>query len=1218
MSYPVPCIPQGSITWQNDIEIVPAANLLSILQKFDTVYAGKRIGFDIEATGLDPFKDQWDMTGFTLSLRTGKSTGKSYYVDFRYPNQAPRGFVLEYFRGWLKKNQKRLWAFNNSYEYKGMLRLTGQSHQFSDARALTIAAHVSGGLKAITQKYIAAHDWEVANSHAVSLIGILVGKLGKSDLDRLRSYQIKRRQQEESNCLDTDIYSFLGEETVEWIKGILPWQNTVDYINEKIKLRGTGQVPTKEYVNKGEIKLVDWELSATEVVIESAILAGLRFEDILMGCLYDPSSGWGSVPTRILGPYCGWDGFYTVALADTFLTDPRLAACYEAFEKEIMFAGVLESYGQCWDDRACSEMDHAYLVIANDSLADVVSACDLGDDDQWGQREKLVNLLKRGVQFPVNFEFKYLAGGDYYGSETVWVYDLEELNGQKVMVEALMQARAEAGKSPTKAPANKLAAILEAIEVNPSRIKQIVDSYKSTDPNVGNWMVNRLADGKKAWFPVDSLAAYMNITGEHRVKYTRKIERETTIETREILVDTEEKRLSILKDYFNPGSNTDETKEKFWRPYLTPKVLTANLFYGLMKYLEECDLWEYVAGWMVDTDVQDTDAEGKLKFDEDGDPVMKQELRPRPIKFVDNETGQIEEINEIFINRYDLRESIQNLNRLCEMVNTKVDWKYIDTSPDKLRELAKVNDFAVQYQEKRKEVVSAANTLKTSVQKSIDSLSSYISKQTGGFSSDLVELQHNVHTEFLGLKLSDRDTWLDEYKMIINLRLYKKCMKNRSTYLIGDKLGRGSVGRTAIPIVEGATEEQARLSSFSRPVITNSYWRELDRTGSYDEMHLLSDHNQLFLASDFNPVSTETRRWRSKNHTVPAASELRRCYKARDRAGIMDHSDFSGMELATVAAIAGEDSMIQAFIRGDDIHMNTAMGVYNLPREEVTPMMRRYAKICTFLILYGGELPALARAVGGSMSRAKQIMDGFYNAYPKLKKYIDDYRAMARDKGYVLTINGAPLNIDRTNLATVGTTSINYPIQGSATMVGGTAFCDMWLKSQEMKLPFIPTSFTHDSLDSEQHPASYFLTKGIMRFCAENEVLRQWNIPARLDGESGTSTYELVHTKLKSKFNAGSETDPHVLELKGPINDIEKLIAKFDPWYQIEREDKFDKTVTAEINELWIARRSFNTNMISGNPYDEYKVSLKLARKTEIFIPDMSKPLYQQMQAAGL
>ena len=269
-------------------------------------------------------------------------------------------------------------------------------------------------------------------------------------------------------------------------------------------------------------------------------------------------------------------------------------------------------------------------ALVNEILQAVVAAVDLGEDDQWGQRDRLVEVLKRGCQFPINFEFKYLSGGDYYGSDTVWIYDLESLKEQKLMVEALMQARAESGKSPTKAHANKLAAILEAMEVNPGRIQTITDSYRSTDPSVGNWMVNRIADGKKAWFPVVSLAAYLEIKGEHRVKYVRKIERETVEEVRQIVVNSEEDRLSILKGYFNPGSNTDETKEKFWRPYLTPRVLTANLFFGMMKYLEECDQWEFVAGWMVDTETQDTDAEGNPKVDEDGDPVMKQERRKNP------------------------------------------------------------------------------------------------------------------------------------------------------------------------------------------------------------------------------------------------------------------------------------------------------------------------------------------------------------------------------------------------------------------------------------------------------------------------------------------------------------------------------------------------------------------------------------------------------------
>ena len=155
---------------------------------------------------------------------------------------------------------------------------------------------------------------------------MLMSKLAKADLDRLRGLQTRRRQQESTGTLDTNIYSFLGEETVDWVKSIIPWGDVVSYINEKMRLRGTDQVPTKEWVNKGEIKQVPWELSATEVLIESAILCGLKFEDILAGCLYDPSSGWGSVPTRILGPYCGWDGFYTVVMRDTFLTDPRLDA----------------------------------------------------------------------------------------------------------------------------------------------------------------------------------------------------------------------------------------------------------------------------------------------------------------------------------------------------------------------------------------------------------------------------------------------------------------------------------------------------------------------------------------------------------------------------------------------------------------------------------------------------------------------------------------------------------------------------------------------------------------------------------------------------------------------------------------------------------------------------------------------------------------------------
>lgn len=1238
MSYPVPMIPHGSVMWENDIKITPAADLLKVLNILDTQYADKPIGYDIEATGLNPFAEEWDLTGFTLSVRTGYNTGISYYIDCRYPNQPPHGFIKDYFANWLKKNEKRLWAFNNSYEYKGAKRVLGRSYHFSDARALSVAAHVSGGLKHITQTYCAAHDWEIQNSAAVNLLGTMIGKLRRvnvnypvatdegdeikfesiTGLQAFRRIQKRRRQQEEAGALETDIYKFLTKEEISWVTETYNFPAVADYIRAKIDARKTGTEPTKTIYIKGEPREVTWELSANEVLVESAIMQGLKIEDILCGTMYDPSTGWGTVPTRILGPYCGWDGFYTIILRDSFIADERLAKAYPFFEEEINFSGVLESYGQCWDDRSTSELDHKYLVIANDSLAELVKTCDLGEDDEWNQRARIVEGLSKGCTLPFRFDFKYNTGGDYYAARTEWIYNVEELTAQLNALEAIMAVRIDAGKDPKKSDVKKRDELKSMIEAAPARRQMVEDSFRTGDPKIGNWVINYLDESKKDWREVATLAQYQEVTRGHRIKYIDKVLRDTIVETKVIRVETESQRLEILKGYFNPGSNTEASIQSFWKPYMTPMVITANLFYGIMKYFETADQWDYVAGWMVDTEIQDVDKDGVPKVDEDGDPVFKKELRPRTIKFVDNATGQIEEINEIQVNKKDLRQTIVNLNNLYARLTQKVDYKWLDTSPDKIKELKAINEFAAQYQEMRREAYTSSQNLASVIRKAIDGMSGYISSQTQGFASTIVELQHQVHQEFLGLKLMDKATWSPEYHMIINLRLYKKCMKNRSTYLVGDKLGRGSVSVAVVPPTDGSTQEGIMHTSMNPPILRTSYWAELEESDSYAHMHGLSDHRQLYLATDFNPVSTETRRWRSRNHTVPAESELRRCYFPRNHSGIMDHSDFSGMELATVAAIAGEEVMIQAFIDGDDIHMKTAMGVYGLPREEVTPMMRRYAKICTFLTLYGGELPALAAAVGGSMARAKQIMEGFYSAYPKLKQYIDTYRRMAKEHGYVYTISGAPLNIDRNNPATVGTTSINYPIQGSATMVGGVSFFRMWKTAQELGLPLIPTSFTHDSLDSEQHPASYFLTKALMKFMAEKEVLRQWRIPARLDGESGTSTYELVHTKIKSKFDAGTESNPHILELKGPEHYLDNLVDKFRPWYDIEIEKEYKDTVTSEIKELWIAKRAFNTNMISGTPYDEYKATIKLARKTDLFIPDLDHPIYQRMQEAGL
>jgi hypothetical protein len=186
-------------------------------------------------------------------------------------------------------------------------------------------------------------------------------------------------------------------------------------------------------------------------------------------------------------------------------------------------------------------------------------------------------------------------------------------------------------------------------------------------------------------------------------------------------------------------------------------------------------------------------------------------------------------------------------------------------------------------------------------------------------------------------------------------------------------------------------------------------------------------------------------------------------------------------------------------------------------------------------------------------------------------------------------------------------------------MVGCNAFKRMWSLTQELELPYLANGFTHDSNDSEQHPAGYFVNKAIMKYCAEKEVYERWSIPARLDGEAGVNHYDLCGTKIKSSLIAGTEDNPHVIVLDGAEQALDQLIAKFDPWYEIEIEKEYEDTVASTIDELWIARRSFNVSMTEGKPVDNYKYTCRMVRKTDLFIPDVNKhEIYQKIVAAGL
>jgi DNA polymerase-1 len=149
-------------------------------------------------------------------------------------------------------------------------------------------------------------------------------------------------------------------------------------------------------------------------------------------------------------------------------------------------------------------------------------------------------------------------------------------------------------------------------------------------------------------------------------------------------------------------------------------------------------------------------------------------------------------------------------------------------------------------------------------------------------------------------------------------------------------------------------------------------------------------------------------------------------------------SDYSQIELRVMAHMSGDESMVEAFRRDQDIHRATASEMFGVPMDRVTPELRDRAKAVNFGVIYGISDFGLARNTGVSREEARGFIDAYFRRYPMVKRYMDEMVEQARQTGYVTTILGRrrPIpDIRSRNRARRGfaeRTAINTPIQGSA------------------------------------------------------------------------------------------------------------------------------------------------------------------------------------------
>ena len=116
-------------------------------------------------------------------------------------------------------------------------------------------------------------------------------------------------------------------------------------------------------------------------------------------------------------------------------------------------------------------------------------------------------------------------------------------------------------------------------------------------------------------------------------------------------------------------------------------------------------------------------------------------------------------------------------------------------------------------------------------------------------------------------------------------------------------------------------------------------------------------------------------------------------------------ADYSQIELRVIAAMSQEETMIEAFKNGEDIHASTAAKVFNVPLDEVTREQRGNAKTVNFGIIYGVSAFGLSNQTDLSRTEAKELIETYYETYPKLRKYMSSQVDFARDHGYVTTLS---------------------------------------------------------------------------------------------------------------------------------------------------------------------------------------------------------------------
>ena len=253
--------------------------------------------------------------------------------------------------------------------------------------------------------------------------------------------------------------------------------------------------------------------------------------------------------------------------------------------------------------------------------------------------------------------------------------------------------------------------------------------------------------------------------------------------------------------------------------------------------------------------------------------------------------------------------------------------------------------------------------------------------------------------------------------------------------------------------------------------------------GTYiDALPKLINSRTGHIHTSFNQATTATGRLSSSDpnlQNIPVrgeeGKEIRKAF-IPEPGCLFFSADYSQIELRVMAHLSGDENMIEAFREGHDIHAATAAKIYKEEMENVTRDQRTKAKRANFGIIYGITIFGLADRLEISREEARQLIDGYFETFPKVKEYMEKAKEEARNKGYVETLFHRRRYLADINSAN-GTVrgfaernAINAPIQGTAADIIKVAMVRIHrrFKSENVRSKMILQ--VHDELNFSVYP----------------------------------------------------------------------------------------------------------------------------------------------------